>query len=107
MHHGNHSGPNVTIWVMSCMPLPVSVTFRGMTHRGCYHLSSGGELVVEAFGLGSKVVDAGILQGELGEPARKMAKLLLMEQVKESSTDVGLWSARESAGATARISYQQ
>ncbi len=89
---------------MSPLPIPVSVSYLGMIHRGCYRVD-GGQLIVEAFGLGVKSADASVLEGELGRPAEKMAKLLLMEQVKESSTDIKRWAVRSAAGSTTRISY--
>ncbi len=86
------------------LPIPVSVSYHGLIHRGCYCVDSG-QLIVEAFGLGVKSVDASLLEGDLGEPAQKLAKLLLMEQIKESSTDIRRWKERSAAGSTTRISY--
>ena len=92
--------------LMDSLPQPVSVTFRGMTHRGIYCIR-GGELFVEAFGLGTRCADAAILEDRLDKAAENMAKLLLIEQLKESSTDPGLWTPVIDCGSTSRISYDQ
>ena len=86
------------------LPIPVSISYDGMIHRGCYCVDSG-QLIVEAFGLGIKSADAAVLEGDLGKPAEKLAKLLLMEQIRESATDIKRWAERSAAGSTTRICY--
>lgn len=83
---------------MSSLPHPVSLTFGGATHRGCYRLSNG-ELIVEAFGVGRKSLDASILKGEMGMPARNMALLILHEQIRECATTILYRSLLELAGS--------
>jgi len=60
----------------------ITVELDGTRYRGAYALERE-YLVVEAYGLGRKEIDASLVDYMLGEPARKLAKLILTELIKE------------------------
>ena len=65
----------------------VTVHLNGERYRGAYYFR-GDELVVTAFGLQESSVDIAVLDGERGKAALKLAKLVLIDMVKDV-TDVG------------------
>ena len=65
----------------------VTVHLNDERYRGAYYFR-GDELVVTAFGLQESSVDIAVLDGERGKAALKLAKLVLIDMVKDV-TDVG------------------
>ena len=59
----------------------LTLKIDGVRYRGVYSIE-GRELIVEAHGLGTKSVDASVVDFVLGEPARKLAILLLAQLIK-------------------------
>ena len=62
----------------------ITVRVDAIRYRGAYY-KDGDKLVVEASGLGIRSMDASILGDHLGAPAKKMAKLMLHDLVKEGT----------------------
>jgi hypothetical protein len=60
----------------------LTVELDGTRYRGAYRIE-GQSLIVEAHGLGQKVVDASIVDFELGEPTERLAKLTFAQFIKE------------------------
>ncbi len=65
----------------------VTVHLNDERYRGAYYFR-GDELVVTAFGLQESSVDIAVLNGERGKAALNLAKLVLIDMVKDV-TDVG------------------
>ena len=61
----------------------VTVHLDGERYRGCY-VFEGNELVVTAYGLKQSSADMACLQGERGKAALNLAKLVLIDMVRES-----------------------
>ena len=59
----------------------LTLKIDGVRYRGVYWIE-GQELIVEAHGLGTRSVDASVVDFVLGEPARKLAILLLAQLIK-------------------------
>ena len=61
----------------------VTIHLDGERYRGSY-VFEGNELVVTAYGLKQSSVDMACLQGERGKAALNLAKLVLVDMVRES-----------------------
>ena len=70
---------------MTTQRLIVSVKLFGKRYYGSYYLQDD-HLYVESVGLGCISAEAEILAGEMDNSAKKFAKLLLMQLVKNNST---------------------
>ena len=66
----------------------LTVELDGTRYRGACRIE-GQNLIVEAHGLGRKVVDASIVDCDWGEPARRLANLTLAQFIKESEGTAG------------------
>jgi len=66
----------------------VTVHLDGERYRGAYYFQ-GNELVVTAYGLRESSADMSVLQGERGKAALNLAKLVLIDMVRES-TDIAV-----------------
>jgi hypothetical protein len=64
----------------------VTVHLDGERYRGAYYFQ-GDELVVTAYGLTESSASMAVLQGERGKAAHNLAKLVLIDMVRET-TDV-------------------
>ena len=62
----------------------VTVHLDGERYRGAYFFH-GDELVVTAYGLRESSANIAVLQGERGKAALNLAKLVLIEMVRESA----------------------
>jgi len=82
--------------------LLITIEHGGKRYCGTYYLS-GGQLVVEAVGLGRETVDASILNSQLGLPAKKLAKILLTGLVKEKFGNTWPMSNMSLEGSTTQI----
>ena len=71
----------------------VTVHLDDKRYRGAYYFR-GDQLVVTAYGMRESSVDMSVLGGERGKAALNLAKLVLIDMVKEtfdiSSLDAGL-----------------
>jgi len=71
----------------------VTVHLNGERYRGAYYFR-GDDLVVTAHGLQESSSDMAVLEGERGKAALKLAKLVLIDMVRdvmdEGSLDPGL-----------------
>lgn len=76
---------------MSPQPRLITIKYRGVRYRGAYYLR-GAHLVVEAREAGRTTADAALVDFKLDASAAKLAKILLMELVKETvaADDSGL-----------------
>lgn len=61
----------------------LTVELDGTRYRGAYSLEQE-NLIVEAHGLGRREVDATLIDCALGEPAKKLATLILTQLIKET-----------------------
>jgi hypothetical protein len=81
----------------------VTVHLDGERYRGAYNFE-GDELVVTAYGLETSSTSLAVLQGERGKAALNLAKLVLIEMVRDSQDirceDTGL----SLMGSTTRLS---
>ncbi len=82
--------------------LLITIEHRGKRYSGAYFLS-GDQLVVEAAGLGRETADARLLNCQSGEPAEKLAKILLTELVKDSLGDRWPLPGLVSEGSTTQL----
>ena len=80
----------------------VTVHLNGERYRGAYYFR-GDELVVTAYGLQESSANMAVLEGERGKAALKLAKLVLIDMVRDvmdvGSLDPGL----SLEGSTTRI----
>ncbi len=71
----------------------VTVHLGGERYRGAYYFK-GDELVVTAYGLENSSASLAVLQGERGKAARNLAKLVLIDMVRDAQDsrceDLGL-----------------
>ena len=82
----------------------VTVHLDGERYRGAYYFR-GNDLVVSAYGLSESSTDLKILGGERGKSALNLAKLVLIDMVREVM-DVDLLSPGLSLqGSTTRCSF--
>ena len=82
----------------------VTVHLNGERYRGAYYFR-GDDLVVSAYGLKETSADMAVLEGERGKAALNLAKLVMIDMVKDvmdvGSLDPGL----SLQGSTTRISF--
>ena len=82
----------------------VTVHLDGERYRGAYHFHKD-ELLVTAYGLRDTTTDMKILGGERGKAALNLAKLVLIDMVRDG-TDVKLRDPGLSLqGSTTRLSF--
>ncbi len=82
----------------------VTVHLNDERYRGAYYFR-GDELVVTAYGLQESSADMAVLEGERGKAVLNLAKLVLIDMVKDVM-DVGdLEPGLSLQGSTTRISY--
>jgi hypothetical protein len=62
----------------------LTIRINGVRYRGAYSLERE-RLIVEAHGLGRTEVDASLVDGALGEPARKLATIIFTQLIRENS----------------------
>lgn len=63
----------------------VTVHLAGKRYRGAYFFRED-KLIVTAYGLTDSSADLSILGGERGRPAVKLAKLMLVEMVRQAGS---------------------
>ena len=88
--------------IMSPEQKLVTIKYRGTRYRGTYYIA-GNDLVVEAHDIGKKSADAALLDYKLDTSAAKLAKILLMELVKEGIADDPDLMLLASQGSTTQI----
>ena len=80
----------------------VTVHLEDKRYRGAYYFR-GNDLVVTAYGLRESSADMSVLGGDRGKAALNLAKLVLIEMVKESE-DIPTWGPELSLqGSTTAI----
>ena len=62
----------------------VTVHLDGKRYRGAYYFN-GDELQVTAYGLNESSADMAVLQGERGKAALNLAKLVLIDMVRDAT----------------------
>jgi len=80
----------------------VTVTHNGERYRGSYHLD-GDQLVVSAAGLGETRADAALLDHSMDAAARKLAKIMLKELIRETVGADDSSNRLAAQGSTTRI----
>ncbi len=78
------------IYLRKCSGLPmirlpdgiVTVHLNGERYRGAYYFN-GDEIVVTAYGLNESTADMAVLAGERGKAALNLAKLVLIDMVRD------------------------
>lgn len=80
----------------------VTVKIKGRRYRGAYFFE-GNSLVVEGYGLETVTTDLAVLQGERGKAAVNLAKLALIEMVRNATALRGNAPELSSQGSTTRL----
>lgn len=80
----------------------LTVELDGTRYRGAYRVE-GEELIIEAHGLGKKIIDATIVEGQLGEPTKRLAQLAFAEFIKENAELDGDRLSLAVQGATTQV----
>ena len=80
----------------------VTVHLDGERYRGAYYFQ-GDELVVTAYGLRESSADMSVLQGERGKAVLNLAKLVLIDMVRESTDIPALHPGLSLQGSTTQI----
>ena len=80
----------------------VTVHLNGVRHRGAYYYCAD-ELKVTAYGLPESSVNMDVLGGERGKAALNLAKLALIDMVKDSMNVCDLNAGLSLQGSTTRI----
>jgi len=80
----------------------VTVHLNGERYRGAYYFR-GEQLVVTAFGLRKSSADLAVLEGERGKAALNLAKLVLIDMVREVVDLDGLSPGLSLQGSTTRL----
>ena len=80
----------------------VTVHLDGERYRGAYYFR-GDELVVTAYGLQESSADMAVLEGERGKAALKLAKLVLIDMVRDVMDVGSLGPGLSLEGSTTRI----
>ncbi len=83
----------------------VTVHLNGERYRGAYYFQ-GDELVVTAYGLRESSADMAVLQGERGKAALNLAKLVLIDMVRESTDIPVLHPGLSLQGSTTQLILQ-
>ncbi len=82
----------------------VTEHLNGERYRGAYHYR-GDELVVTAYGLRETTADMKILGGERGKAALNLAKLVLINMVRDAMDVRPLEPGLSLQGSTTRCSF--
>ncbi len=82
----------------------VTVHLDENRYRGAYYFRDD-EIVVTAYGLRQKSVNAGVLSGERGDAALNLAKLVLIDMVREVVDVKGLDPGLSLQGSTTTALY--
>ena len=80
----------------------VTVHLNGERYRGAYYFR-GEQLVVTAYGLRESSADLAVLEGERGKAALNLAKLVLIDMVREIVDLDGLNPGLSLQGSTTRL----
>lgn len=80
----------------------VTVHLDGERYRGSY-VFKGETLVVSAHGLESSSADMAVLQGERGKAALNLAKLVLIEMVRDAQDIRNVGAGLSLQGSTTRL----
>lgn len=80
----------------------VTVHLNDERYRGAYYFR-GNELVVTAYGLRETAVDMSVLGGERGKAALNLAKLVLIDMVKQTMAVPDLHPGLSLQGSTTAI----
>ncbi len=81
----------------------VTVHLNGERYRGAYYFR-GEKIVVTAYGLRESSADLAVLEGERGKAALNLAKLVLIDMVREVVDLDGLSPGLSLQGSTTRLS---
>ena len=82
----------------------VTVHFNDERYRGAYYFREN-ELVVTAYGFRESSVDIAVLGGERGDAALNLAKLVLIDMIKESMNVPNMDPALSLQGSTTAIYF--
>lgn len=80
----------------------VTVHLNGERYRGAYYFR-GDKLVVNAYGLQESSADMAVLEGERGKAALNLAKLLLIDMVRDVMDVGSLNPGLSLQGSTTRL----
>ncbi len=80
----------------------VTVHLNGVRYRGAYKIR-GDKMVVSAYGLQERTNDVSVLCGETGKVAVNLAKLMLIQMVKNTVDFHGLDPGLSLQGSTTQI----
>jgi hypothetical protein len=80
----------------------VTVHLNGERYRGAYYFR-GDKLVVTAYGLQESSADMAVLEGERGKAALNLAKLLLIDMVRDVMDVGSLNPGLSLQGSTTRL----
>ena len=80
----------------------VTVHLNGERYRGAYYFH-GDKLVVTAYGLQESSADMAVLEGERGKAALNLAKLLLIDMVRDVMDVGSLNPGLSLQGSTTRL----
>jgi len=81
----------------------VTVHLSGQRYRGAYYYRDD-QLVVTAYGLRESSADVAVLEGERGKAAINLAKLVLIDMVRDVVDLQGLNPGLSLQGSTTRLS---
>jgi len=82
----------------------VTVHLEDQRYRGAYYYR-GEKLVVTAYGLRESSVDLAVLAGERGKAALNLAKLMLIDMIKDAADAEIPYSELSLQGSTTSICY--
>ncbi len=82
----------------------VTVHLDGERYRGAYHFRKD-ELLVTAYGLRDTTTDMKILRGERGKAALNLAKLVLIDMIRDAMDVQLLDPGLSLQGSTTRLSF--
>ncbi len=82
----------------------VTVHLNGERYRGAYYFR-GDKLVVTAYGLQESSADMAVLEGERGKAALNLAKLLLIDMVRDVMDVGSLNPGLSLQGSTTRLHF--
>jgi len=80
----------------------VTVHLEGERYRGAYYFQ-GDELVVTAFGLEQSSASMAVLQGERGKAALNLAKLVLIDMVRDATVESDMSPGLAMQGSTTQM----
>jgi hypothetical protein len=82
----------------------VTVHLNGERYRGAYYFQ-GDKLVVTAYGLQESSADLAVLEGERGKAALNLAKLVLIDMVRDAMDTPILDTGLSLQGSTTQINF--